>query len=98
MNSLTFGTSPDYWGGLNLYYKACFGTFQSDQNTGVATFQGGNHCTVEPSERGQPLNKGQVVFPKISTLDITSEKRTFSLHPGQGTKDPFPCNVERLHC
>ena len=32
---------PDYWGGLisgvNLYYKAYFGTFQSVQNTGVAT-------------------------------------------------------------
>ena len=33
-----------YWGGLisgvHLYYKAYFGTFQSGQNTEVATFQG----------------------------------------------------------
>ena len=43
---------PDYWGvlisGVNLYYKAYFGTLQSGQNTGVATFQGlcfeGVHC------------------------------------------------------
>ena len=43
---VTLGTnnSPDYRGvlisGVNLYYKAQFGTFVSVLNTGVSSFQG----------------------------------------------------------
>ena len=51
--------SPDYRGvlisGVNLYYKAQFGTFVSVLNTGVSSFQGVLNRGISPYHQ-MPLN------------------------------------------
>ena len=69
---------------MNLYYKAYFGTFQSGQNTGVATFQGSCvHCIgfvlVGQHHKSWPLELPEAMHMQLILQYFQTEVYTIEL-------------------